>query len=221
MRQSIIAAFCACSVLGAHASADEVALTNEAPAAQSAATTPEAATIADDEAEHREAAPPPAPQASAVVTPTELSDDDLYVLRRKEIGAFPYVVGGFASVYPGFGLGHVIQGRFGQKGRLFMTGELLGAGVLFAELVRTAMGCDAGCDLGPLFYLGVGTFGVFKVWEVVDAWAYPPRHNERYHELKQRRATGMTLTMPKPRVLPSAAFAMPESAPPLQFAIGF
>jgi hypothetical protein len=233
MRQFIIAAFCACTLLGAGAHADEVTSTVEAPVTTSSTPTDAPTTAAPaaapttatalpaEEPPATGLAPSPARPAPGIVAGAELSEDDLYVLRRREIGPFAYVVGGLAATYPGFGLGHIIQGRYVQKGRLFMRGEIVGAALMLIDAFRALGSCGGDCSVGPLFYGGAATFVVFKVWEVVDAWGYPPRHNERYLELQQQRATGMSLAMPKPLVLPSAAFAMPESAPPVQFAIGF
>jgi hypothetical protein len=98
----------------------------------------------------------------------------------EHIGVARYVVGGILGVYPGFGIGHAVEGRYKERGWIFTVGE--GVSALFVAIggvdcvVNDALSGQSNCNSGLLELGVIGFFG-FKIWEIVDVWAIPPsRH---------------------------------------------
>lgn len=120
----------------------------------------------------------------------ELSEKDREVLEIGHINDTKYIVGGILGTYPlGFGLGHVIQGRWSEQGWIFTAGE----GASLAVLLVGAVGCAGrgisgsdDCTDGQALLVGAGLIGYlgFRIWEIVDVWAAPPSQNRKYNELK-------------------------------------
>lgn len=125
-----------------------------------------------------------------------LSSEDMKVLEEGEISKFRHLTGGLLSVYPGFGLGHVVEGRYLEKGWIFTLGEsasavvaIIGLGEMGITSALSGTSANAGSDkmlLGALCFMG------FKIWEVVDAFAGPSKHNDRYRELNKRTSKSLT-----------------------------
>lgn len=119
-----------------------------------------------------------------------LSDEELELLGRGEISDGAYVGGGLIGTFFGFGLGHAVQGRFVDKGWIFMAGEagsvaLLAYGMgdcysLLAEQPAEECGHDGAFVLGLVGFLG------FHVWELIDVWTEPPAHNARVRAVRMR-----------------------------------
>lgn len=124
-------------------------------------------------------------------TPANFSEEDREILAKGEISRGQYIAGGVVGSAVGFGIGHAIQGRYGELGWVFTTGEVISYGFL----IRSLRNCvdidwydtdedDTSCvDKGMLKLSVVGLFG-FKIWEVIDVWTAPPAHNRRYRQLK-------------------------------------
>ena len=94
------------------------------------------------------------------------------------IGTGAYVIGGLLAIYPGFGIGHIVQGRWLEKGWIFTLSE----GIAGTALVANTMGCALGSILSGSSSSGsnwsqmatwYGAFLVFKIWEIGDAWISP------------------------------------------------
>ena len=90
------------------------------------------------------------------------------------------------STFPAYpsGLGHIIQGRYMERGWIFTVGGLvLGGGLLYFGLsfIENAFS-DTGEDQTSA--LGVGAvaclFGIvgLKIWEIADAWMLPSHYKE-------------------------------------------
>ncbi len=97
----------------------------------------------------------------------------------EKISTTRYVVGGIIGTYPGLGFGHLVQGRWRERGWIFLVGEVASAAVFTAGVMNCALESafsgsstcrdNAQMVIGELGFLG------FKVWEIVDVWATPPR----------------------------------------------
>ena len=87
-----------------------------------------------------------------------------------------YIAGGILGALPGLGIGHVIQGRWFEKGWIF-TGTQLGLYYLtlisFAYANTTTGYIDSFLIFVP-FYL-FAALGL-KVWEAVDVWSLPSHY---------------------------------------------
>ena len=76
-------------------------------------------------------APPPPPLQ------LQFSDEDLLILERGRISTGQYVTGGVIGSYFGFGIGHMIQQRWIDRGWIFSLGE----SAAIAAIVVGAVGC--------------------------------------------------------------------------------
>lgn len=75
-----------------------------------------------------------------------------------------YVTGGVLSLYPGFGIGHAVQGRWAERGWIFTASEI-------AILGATGQSCFKTVDTGGgCVMVGVLGFFVARILEVADAW---------------------------------------------------
>lgn len=112
------------------------------------------------------------------------SEEDREVNRIGYISDARYVIGGILGVYPGFGIGHAVQGRYSQRGWIFTVGEVgsLMAFVLGAVNCWGTTNSSGSCDGTGITIGALGYFG-FKIWEIVDIWAAPIEINQRYREL--------------------------------------
>ena len=101
-----------------------------------------------------------------------------------------YFGGGAAAIFVGFGTGHVIQGRYMEKGWIFTAGSLMlliagvGAGATikresiigdFHAIVNALEEEEAyktdGISTSTYVYLGLALVGAaIKTWEVLDIW---------------------------------------------------
>ena len=147
--------------------------------------------------------PPPQPYAPPYgyqpPMQVQLTLDEQFLLERGYISQNQHVAGGIVSLFFGFGIGQAIQGRWSEKGWIFTLGEAA-TGTLFVYGMVDLLGnCFEGCSeqrerRGVTLMLG-GLIGmtVFRVWEVVDAFAGPPAHNRRLRDLHMR--LGMPVPM--------------------------
>lgn len=126
--------------------------------------------------------------ARPVRHPVRLSPEDRQILKDGEMSTSRYVISGVLGTYPGFGIGHAIQGRWLERGWIFTGGEMV-TGVI--GLVG-AFGChepphtsqsDSAC-YWPYAFLAA--FTALKVWEIVDVWYEPYAHDQRYRELRHK-----------------------------------
>ena len=138
-------------------------------------------------------APPSVPPPYAV--PVQLTQEEHDLLMRGEISDGAHVGGGVAALFFGFGTGQAIQGRWSDTGWIFTLGESASLVVFVAGLFRTfddcvdELGNDRDCDHSdgvPMMAAGAVGMAVFRIWEIVDAFAGPGEHNRKVRELKWR-----------------------------------
>lgn len=119
------------------------------------------------------------PGAGAPV-PVELTPQER---ARGEISGDRRVIGVVVSVLPGFGLGHVVQGRWRERGWIFTVGEVVAFGFIAAAAVESDLAAPL---VGVMAVVGWGGYLGLRVWEVTDAVTGPPRHNRRVRALRAR-----------------------------------
>jgi hypothetical protein len=99
-------------------------------------------------------------------------------------------LGAQALLYPTFGIGQAIQGRFTDGGWIFTIGET----ATIAMMAPSAACIDGGCHSqhatldNAVFLAGFIGYVGFRVWEVLDLWITPPSRNRRYDELTHQTA---------------------------------
>jgi hypothetical protein len=134
--------------------------------------------------------------------PVQLSADDAAILQQGEISDGAHIGGAVASLFFGFGIGQAVQGRYSETGWIFTLGEAASFAALIYGVTQAFndcfdidnTSCDDGNNSGGVFIAG-GLIGilVFRVWEVVDAFGGPPKHNQRVRNIKMR--LGMPIPM--------------------------
>lgn len=141
--------------------------------------------------------------------PPMLTLSEHRLLMRGEISDAAHAGGAITSFLFGFGLGHAVQGRWGDTGWIFTVGEAASGAVAmisFAAVIGCAANTDEGdrscnADSSAMLLLGSAlAFGALRVWETFDAISAPAEHNRRLRELRLR--TGMPVAT---RVRPFAA----------------
>jgi hypothetical protein len=121
-----------------------------------------------------------------------LSFEDQRLLERGEISYSRHYQGTVASVFLGFGIGQLIEGRWTESGWIFTLGESASLLAISMAYVEGHRDCGQyGCNGNPWItgYLGlVGLIGLaaFRGCGIRDAHLGPHRHNERVRELRRR-----------------------------------
>jgi hypothetical protein len=117
----------------------------------------------------------------------ELTEEERLMIKSRAPTKETYIIGGIIGTYPGFGLGHAIQGRWRDRGWIYTLGETAGVLVAGAGLINcfgdTAENDD--CDRSAI-KVGMGTYIGFKLVEIYDVWVGGARHRERYDRLRGR-----------------------------------
>lgn len=138
--------------------------------------------------------------------PLRLSDDELELLGDGEISTGQHVVGSLLALSPGFGLGHMVQGRWMERGWIFTVGEAASM-ALFVSGIEGTLVCDS-YDPGPpngdgpyapshgcqddsrsnewRLAVGIGAYIGLRIWEIADAITAPTDHNRRVRALRSR-----------------------------------
>lgn len=144
----------------------------------------------------------PRPGLAAGADGSSLTPDEQSLLERGEYERRELVGGGVLGTIVGFGTGHIVQGRYGKRGWMFTAGE---AGSLSATALGLAI-CGATDDEDDVEFFsnldcmlgvvsgGLAIFSGFRIWEIVDVWAVPARHNERVRALKAK-AEGLPVSL--------------------------
>lgn len=121
-----------------------------------------------------------------------------FAIDSSNISTTRYVTGGILSIYPGFGIGHAVQGRWAEKGWIFTTGESISATIAVIGLGECGIssGISSGRDCSGKDKILVGTVGFigFKIWEIVDAWILSKAMNNSLNRSSGTRF----LVMPMP-----------------------
>jgi hypothetical protein len=134
---------------------------------------------------------PPAPYPQPYPPPAvQLTPEETELLAQGEISTGEMVAGGLVGSFFGLGIGHAVQGRYLDKGWIFTVGELAGGSLVIFGIVQCLEQHeldDGDCDDAiPLLVGGLLVNAGFRVWEIIDVWAGPPRHNARVRELRLR-----------------------------------
>lgn len=155
------------------------------------------------------AQPPPsqpyyAPQQPYYAQPqpvqVQLTVDEQWLLSRGYISNGEHLGGGVVSLFFGFGVGQAVQGRWSQKGYIFTFGEAASFGAMIYGMVTLVSACHGNDDLyyeeycdrrderrgATLLIGGALALGVFRIWEVVDAFTGPAEHNRQVRALRAR-----------------------------------
>ncbi len=149
--------------------------------------------------------PPPGYQPGGYA-PVQLTPHEHELLQKGEITDGQHIAGAAASIFVGFGIGQAVQGRYGETGWIFTVGEIASITALFVGVAQAFDGCgfeDSGtCDNGGEELIIGGLIGLFafRIWEVVDAFGGPPKHNRKVRELKMR--LGIPQPMYTHRIVP-------------------
>ncbi|HUS29648.1 MAG TPA: hypothetical protein VMZ53_14140 [Kofleriaceae bacterium] len=86
----------------------------------------------------------------------------------------------------GFGLGHVVEGRWREKGWIFTTSETLATG-LFVGGMLADMSCTQHCGYGgAAFATGMIALVGLRIWESVDAVNGARRKHARFMQRQMR-----------------------------------
>ena len=145
-------------------------------------------------------APTPAP------VQLQLSDEDLAVLDRGRISVGQYVTGGIIGTHFGFGIGHVVQQRWIDKGWIFTIGESAAIAALITGIIscendyhndtyydQTHQGRGGGsgdsCSDELIIGGALGFVGL-RIWEIIDLWVAPPAHNRHLEKLRAGGRSG-------------------------------
>jgi hypothetical protein len=145
--------------------------------------------------------------------PAQLSADDAALLQQGEISDGAHIGGAVASLFFGFGIGQAVQGRYSETGWIFTLGEAASFGLLIYGIVEAFGGTclsrdefgfctnrETNSSGGVMIAGGLIGLLVFRVWEIVDAFGGPPKHNARVRNIKMR--LGMPVPMYVEKVVP-------------------
>ena len=145
----------------------------------------------------------------------QLTVDEQYLLDRGYISDGAHIGGGLASLFLGWGIGQAVQGRWSEKGYIFTLGEAASVGLIIWGVVgavdESCFDCyesnnDHDATYGVMIAGGVIGIMVFRIWEVVDAFAGPAEHNRKVTQLRYR------LGMPVPRYTQLTPYVVPSRA---------
>lgn len=181
----------------APAIADEVI--DPVPASASSVEAPEASPPAEppttEPPTHEAAVEPekPAPPQYVPPTPAELArltEEEREIYRRGEMRFGLHEVGVTAAIFVGFGLGHVVQGRWLERGWIFTLGQTLGTiGTIYGH-DRAKRECPVGercTSTGVKIYVGgmIALIG-FYAGGILDAWIVPSRRSRQLREVHRK-----------------------------------
>lgn len=122
----------------------------------------------------------------------QLTEKDKAILEIGEISTARYITGGILGTYPiGLGIGHAVQGRWSEDGKIFTFGQLASLGLVIGGALSCIDGAshdnDWSCSSfdNTLIIVGAVSFVGLRIWEIVDVWAVPPSHNSKFNQLKK------------------------------------
>ena len=152
------------------------------------------------------------PQQPMVYQPQQvqlqLTPEDQDTLAIGYISDGQYLGGGLASLFLGFGIGQAVEGRWHDTGWIFTLGEPVAFGVTMYGLIESLNCFDSAagsCSSAGGTAIAVGLIGLagLRIWEIIDAFVAPPRHNERFQALQQRLGNPQPFYGAVPFVMPS------------------
>jgi hypothetical protein len=119
-----------------------------------------------------------------------LSAGDEALLARGEISDARSVTGGVTALLVGFGTGHVIEGRWRERGWWFTLGDSVLDTIAFGSLLVAADCAEGDCHSqkaidGVTYGALIAALG-FRLWETYDAVVVPREQNARIQQLRAR-----------------------------------
>lgn len=93
--------------------------------------------------------------------------------KTKHISVGQYVAGGVLGTVLGLGMGHAVQGRYGEKGWAFT--------VLKSGSIIAAFAFAAGESKGGVVLSLITLFGI-SIWELIDVWWLPSSYKVGQHK---------------------------------------
>ncbi|CAN5341179.1 hypothetical protein BH11MYX1_BH11MYX1_37180 [soil metagenome] len=116
--------------------------------------------------------------------------------------------GSVAGLTLGFGTGHLIEGRWRERGWIFTVGEGLAVGVMTATSGDALVGAIFDrANIGTVGFLAsAAVFAGLRVWEAEDVIACPHFHNARVRAARQRML--VPVIAPRPEGGTTAGLAM-------------
>jgi hypothetical protein len=108
--------------------------------------------------------------------PQVLADEIIVPLEKMPISKGRYIAGGIVGTAVGFGIGHAINGEYGNIGWLFTVGETGSIAAMFGGMVMAVRDSVSGefDDRGlTLMALGAIAMSGLRIWEIVDVWTRP------------------------------------------------
>lgn len=137
----------------------------------------------------------PAPSAGVVddgvVAPSTEAERDRRLLERGRISPGAYAGGALLAAYPGFGVGHAVQGRWKSGGWVFtMLDVVVGSALVGTTVALLASWPNERLEV-PWLVFTVGFF-VVRLVQFLDAIITPGLHNRRVLEAEQRQAESGT-----------------------------
>ena len=127
-----------------------------------------------------------------LIAVSELSAHEREMILLGPIPEWKAALGTVLSIYPGFGIGHMVQNRWHNSNAVIFTiGETASAGLAMAPLLLYGIELltfnfdriGEQPNMNALTIASLVTFSLFKIWEVVDAVAGPSDYNKRYREI--------------------------------------
>ena len=108
-----------------------------------------------------------------------LTDEERELIADGEIEPPQHIIGGVAGTFLGLGIGHAVQGRWGEKGWIFTVGEVAAFSLIIVSLGDCAFGQESCDDEADGAVLGLFAFVGLRIWEAFDVWFGPRSHNRR------------------------------------------
>ncbi len=114
-----------------------------------------------------------------------LTQEEREIFWQGEISPAQTIGGGLVALWFGFGVGHAVQGRYSDTGWMFTLGEAGALGLVFVGAVQLANNDLRRNNSGETLLIGgLLSFGILRVWEIVDTLVGPRSHNRRYRALR-------------------------------------
>lgn len=118
---------------------------------------------------------------------SNLSVSDIETFQEGEISTLSTIGGGLVGTGFGLGLGHLVIGKYGEMGWVFTVGEIASAAAMSMGAAQLATGVFYGDDGGAdLLWIGMASYVGFRIWEIIDVWTRPGRHNRRYRAIQAK-----------------------------------
>lgn len=116
-----------------------------------------------------------------------LTDEERELIARGEIAPDTRMNGAVLGAWIGFGIGHAVQDRFGERGWAFLVLDSAAVGLLVTSAVRCfSLGDEPRCEGDATGAIGVGLLLVVRVFQAVDLLKGATRHNERVRRAREK-----------------------------------